>query len=324
MKILVTDLRKKIIDSLRKNFDAESAGLIADYFVWAEMSGNKTQGILKMTGPTPIQEIVPEHEITIDRETTLSKLLNAGKNPAPLVSQIATTAVIEKAKAHGLGIVGVHNIESSNGAQGYYAERIAKEDLIGIVLTRSAASVAVFGGIDALFGTNPIGFAFPTSEEPLVFDMATSAMTWYGLVLAAARGESIPENMAIDNDGNPTLDPNEAMNGALLPFDRDYKGAGLGMVVEVLAGTLVGAAFGQVEGEWGALFLAVDPNLLIDVERFKVSNSELKKKILASRTKDVAGKIRLPGERALKTRQESAQSGFVDVDDSVLKILGYL
>lgn len=321
MKIAITELRQKVLDTLTANFTNDKAEKITDYLLWAEMSGNKTQGLIKMTGTEPLQNIKPEYEIKVERDTKLSRLIDAGKNPAPLVSQIATDAVIQKAKEHGFGIVGVHNIFSSNGAQAFYAERIAKEDLIGVVLARSPAAMAVFGGIDPLFGTNPIGFSFPTNDEPLVFDMATTAMTWYGLVMAKAHGEEIPHHMALDKDGNPTLDPEAAMSGALLPFDRSYKGAGLGMVVEVLGGPLVGAAYGQIEGEWGSLFLAIDPNLLIDVAEFKANNSDLVRKIKASRTKD---QVRIPGERAQSARREAEKSGFIEVDDAILKQLSYI
>jgi L-2-hydroxycarboxylate dehydrogenase (NAD+) len=324
MNIAISELRQKVLQTLSKNFKPEEAEKIAEYLLWADMSGNKTQGTIKLTGTSALQDVEPEHEIQVERDTKLSQLIDAGKNPAPLVSQQATDVVIQKAKEHGFGIVGVHNIFSSTGAQAFYAERIAKENLIGVVLARAPASVAVFGGIDPLFGTNPIGFSFPTNDEPVVFDMATSAMTWYGLVLASARGEQIPENMAIDKNGNPTTDPAEAMDGSLLPFDRNYKGAGIGMIIEFFGGPLVGAAYGQVEGEWGALFMAIDPELLIDIDKFKTSNSDLVRKIKASRKKDGVTEIRLPGERALRSRKEAEETGYVEVDDTILKQLGYV
>jgi len=317
MNIAITELRTKLINLLSKNFSEDDAAKITDYLVWAEMSGNKTQGIVKLTGTEPLQNIIPEHEIRVERETKLSQLINAGANPAPLVTQIATQIAIEKAKEHGFAIVGVHNIHTSNGAQAYYAEQIARNDLIGIVTTRSAAAVAVFGGIDPIFGTNPIGFSFPTHDDPIVFDTATSALTWYGLVVAKTRGESIPENVAIDTNGQPTTDPVEAMNGALLPFDRTYKGAGFGMVSELLAGPLVKATYGQVEGEWGSLLIAIDPNLLVDTNEFKDGSTDLLRKIKASRKADDVAGIRIPGESSANKRRQAEMSGFVEVDDAV-------
>ena len=154
-------------------------------------------------------------------------------------------------------------------------------------------------------------------NEPIVFDMATSALTWYGLVIAKARGESIPENVAIDKNGKPTINPEEAMNGAVLPFDKSYKGAGLGMVSELLAGPLVGAAYGQIEGEWGSLLIAIDPSLLVDLDAFKKGSSDLISKIKASRKANELIDIRIPGESAAKNRKKSEESGFVEVDEVI-------
>jgi len=327
MKISITELRQKVEATLKQSFSDDHARRIADYLLWADMSGIVTQGIIKMTGSEPLHKIKPQHDITVERDTKLSQLINAGAYPAPLVSQQATDTVIQKAKEHGFAIVGVHNTFSSNGAQSYYAERIARENLIGIVMARSPGSVAPFDSLDPLFGTNPIGFAFPTSNDPLVFDMATSAMTWYGLVLAKARGENIPENMAIDHEGAITIDPGQAMSGALLPFDRGYKGSGMGMVVEIMAGPLAASAYCDCvtfDKEWGSTFIAIDPNLLVDVEKFKANCSDLMAKVKASRKKPGISAIRLPGERARAAYEHAAASGMVEVDDAILKDLGYL
>jgi LDH2 family malate/lactate/ureidoglycolate dehydrogenase len=193
--------------------------------------------------------------------------------------------------------------------------------------SRSPASVNGFGSIDPLFGTNPIGFAFPTKNDPLVFDMATSAMTWYGLVLAKARGENISNNVAIDSNGKLTLDPSRAMDGALLPFDGSYKGSGLGLMIEILAGPLVSSAWVDnktFKEEWGSLFIAIDPNLLLDVNTFKENCSDLIEKIKSSRKNKEAKEIRLPGECSKLEYKKSLSSGFVEVDEAILRELDYI
>ncbi len=327
MRIAIEELRNKVIDTLKNNFSDEEAGRIAEYLIWAEMSGIKTQGLIKMTGTEPLQNIKPQHEIKIERDTKLSQLINAGAYPAPLVSQKATDVVIEKAKEHGFAIVSVHNTFSSNGAQAYYAERIARADLIGIVMSRSPGSTAPFDSIDPLFGTNPIGFSFPTLNDPLVFDMATSAITFYGLILAKSKGEKIPENLAIDKDGNPTTDPAEAMSGAILPFDRGYKGSGMGMVVEMMAGPLASSAYCDCETydkEWGSTFIAIDPELLVDIDKFKSDTSDLVNIIKSSRKKQGVDVIRIPGERAAQDYKKALESGFAEVEDVILRQLGYI
>src|SRR3989344_8695845 len=327
MKIKITELRKKVLTTLKQNFTQEESNRVADYLLWAEMSGIKTQGIIKLIGTEPLQNIKPKHPIKIEKDTKLSQLINAGACPAPLVSQIATDAVIKKAKEHGFGIFGVHNTFSSNGAQAFYVERIAKEDLIGFMCSRSPSATTAFDSMDPLFGTNPMGFGFPTEKEPIVFDMASSAITWYGLVLAKSRGEKIPANVAIDSNGKITTDPAEAMDGALLPFDRSYKGSGIGMIVEILAGPLVSSAWidnKTFKEEWGSLFIAIDPNLLVDVKKFKANCSDLIKKIKGSRKREGVKEIRLPGERSRAEYQKALKSGFVDVDETILKELNYI
>jgi L-2-hydroxycarboxylate dehydrogenase (NAD+) len=327
MRISIDELRQKVIETLEKNFTTQESERIAEYLLWAEMSGIKTQGLLKMTGTEPLQDIKPQHEVQVERDTKLSQLINAGAYPAPLVSQQATDVLIEKAKKHGFAIVAVHNTFSSNGAQAYYAERIAKTGLIGIVMARSPGSTAPFDSIDPLFGTNPIGFSFPTLGDPFVFDMATSAMTFYGLVLAKSKGERIPENLAIDKAGNPTTDPSEAMSGAILPFDRGYKGSGMGMVVEMMAGPLASSAYCDYETydkEWGSTFIAIDPELLVDSNKFKADASDLVDKVKASRKRAGINAIRIPGERAAQEYRKALESGFVEVEDVILKQLGYV
>ncbi|MBI2810254.1 MAG: Ldh family oxidoreductase [Candidatus Melainabacteria bacterium] len=114
------------------------------------------------------------------------------------------------------------------------------------------------------------------------------------------------------------------MNGALLPFDRSYKGSGIGMIVEILAGPLVGAGYCDTKftGEWGSVFMAIDPELLIDVKDFKRNCSDLIGKIRTSRPKQGMA-VRLPGDRARKSHAASLQSGEVEVEEVILKQLGY-
>lgn len=328
MKISIADLQQKLTQTFRENgFKDTDIERTVDYLLWAEKSGNKTQGIVKMTGTEPLQHIKAEYEPKIERDTKLSRLIDGGKSPAPVVTSLGTDSAIEKAKEHGFGIVGIRNTFSSNGAQAYYAEKIAAHDLIGIVCSRSPASAAAFGSIDPIFGTNPIGYAFPTNEKPFVFDMATSAMTFYGLVLAKAKGESIPENMAIDKDGQPTTDPAAAMAGALLPFDHSYKGSGLAMLIETLAGPLInGAGIDNktFDKEWGTVVIAIDPELLVDVADFKAHASRMIQDILSARTVSEDSPIRLPGVHSRLHREAAEASGFVDADEVILRQLGYV
>lgn len=326
MQIALSELEQRMLSMLSQKFSAKDATNIVNCLLWAEMCGLKTQGVVKMTGTEPLQDIVPKHPLRVERDTPLSQLIDGGANPAPAVFQTATEVAIEKAQKSGFAIVGARNTFSSVGALAFYVNQIALADLIGVAVARSPGATAPFNSIDPLFGTNPIAFAFPTDEAPLLFDMATSGLNWYGLVIAKAKGEPLPEGLAIDSQGNLTTDPAVAMKGALLPFDTAHKGSGLGMVVEVLAGPLLGAAFCDCETfdqEWSSTVLALDPSLLVDRMRFKRSCSDMILKMKSARSSD-GQPIRLPGERARDAYRKAQRRGCLDVDDAVLRKLGFL
>jgi len=127
------------------------------------------------------------------------------------------------------------------------------------------------GSYEPVFGTNPLAIGIPAGDDPIVLDMSTAAISYYGLVEAVTDGSDIPGDMAYDADGQPTTSPAEAIKGAIRSFDRGYKGSALAMIGEILAGPLVGAAFcgqGDSKGNWGHLIFAIDPDLLGDRDEF--------------------------------------------------------
>ncbi len=323
MKIKVSELRKLIITILSKeNYSVEEAEKMADVYVFAEVTGKNTQGILKLMGTEPAQDIKPQYPPKIIKETPVSAVIDGGGASGPLAAQVAVDAMLEKAKKQGFALAGSNNTFSSTGALSYYAYKIAKNNLIGIVAAGSPRGVAYFGGIEPVFGTNPIAFGFPTSEQPVVFDMATSALTFYGLVRAKALGQEIPENIAIDSDGNPTTDPEKAMSGALLPFDRSYKGSGLGLMVELLTGPLTGASYVFDDGEdWGTFFMAFSPDLLTDTDTFKEKASDLVSKVKAAKTQP-GEKVHIPGYDTLANSEKLIiEDGDIEMETSLIEKL---
>ncbi len=323
MKVKLTELKYLIKTILSSKYYSDSqAEDIAEVLIYADITGKNTQGILKLMVTEPIQNIKPQSEPKVIKDTKLSALIDGGGNPGILVSRVATKLVIEKCKENGFAIVGTKNTFSSTGVIGYYAGEIAKNDFIGMVMAGSPGSVAPFGGIDPLFGTNPMAFGFPTEDWPIIFDTATSAITWYGLVRAKALGKQLPEGVAIDSEGNPTTDPEKAMQGAILPFDKGYKSSGLSMVVEILTGPLVEAIFpGSKAGGWGSLFVAIDPELLTTREKFKEGSTLLIKNIKQSRKAKGQDIIHIPGWKGIDSKREIEKSGELEIEDSLYEKL---
>lgn len=319
----LNSLLVKVLSS--KYYSKEEAEKIAEVFIYAELSGKNTQGIMKLFGTEPAQHVRPEYSAKIIKQTKISALIDGGRAAGPLSAQFSTDKAIDIVKENGFAIVGMNNTVTSVGAIGYYARKIAKENFIGIVMANCSRSVAPIGGLEKMLGTNPIAFGFPTNEHPIVFDMATSAITWYGLVRAKALGQKIPDNVAIDREGNITTDPSDVIaGGAILPFDHSYKGFGLGMAVELLTGVLSGASFvfdrGDESDDWGTTFIAFSPDLLIGTELFKQRSSELVKKVKSKKTKD-GSTVHLPGYDTEFKIKKMLDDNEIEIEDTVLTLL---
>ena len=318
MKIKIKELKllvKKVVGS--KYYSEEEAEKITEVFVFAEIAGKNTQGIIKLMGPEPAQDIKPKHKARLIKKSNLSVLVDSGGSAGPLGAQIATDELVKIAKKEGFGITALNNTFSSIGALSFYANKVAKNDLIAIVAASSPKAVIHYGGIEPLYGTNPIAFGFPTEKYPILLDIASSAITWYGLVKAKTLGQKLPKNVAIDRSGKITLNPDEAMKGAILPFDRSYKGSGLAMTVELLAGVLSGASYVFDEGDWGSTFIAFSPDLLIGTENFKKNSSDLIQKVRRSKTVS-GGKIHIPGYDTEAKMEELSRRGTIDIETKLI------
>lgn len=310
-------LETKLQAFLETFFRKDIARDCVEVITYAELRNKSGQGLLKLMGTEPLQKVKAESPLVIENRTALSAIISGNRNPSFYIAQTATRLCIEKAKSNGFGIIGANGIFSSTGAIGFYTEKVAKEGLISFCCARSPGATAPFGLSVPLFGTNPFSWAFPTKQEPVVFDMATSAITFYELVLAKMRGEKIPVNVAINKLGQLTEDPSEAMEGGILPFDKGYKGSALSMMVEVLSGPLVDAAYCDYKSfdkDWGFLIFAIDPHLLVDKERFLSSASDLVDIIHFN-----GGKV--PGDNGRAHEAACKQSGSLQIDNEIVELL---
>ena len=121
-------------------------------------------------------------------------------------------------------------------------EKLAMQGLIGIMVANTPAAIAPWGGNRPLYGTNPIAFAAPrTGQDPLVIDLSLSVVARGKVMNAKKTGQFIPEGWALDKDGQPTTDPNAALDGGTMVPIGEAKGTALALMVEILAASLTGA-----------------------------------------------------------------------------------
>src|SRR5712691_4674975 len=167
----------------------------------------------------------------------------------------------------------------------------------------SGSSVAPYGGTRPVLGTNPIAVALPGADGPLVLDMGTSAFMATELQLRARLGQELPEGVAIDRDGRPTRDADEARRGALLPFGG-HKGFGLGLIVQAF-GLLGGAALVPGDDD-GYVFIAFRPDLLVPLAELKGELALLIARVKRVPTQPGIAEIRIPGEQSARNRDRLA------------------
>ncbi|HAR95193.1 MAG TPA: hypothetical protein DCR97_04415 [Deltaproteobacteria bacterium] len=314
------DLTRRAV--LNYGYRDKEVETITDVLLYAQMRDNN-QGVVKL-----IDKGIPRDpkagEIVVEKETPISARINGNKNHAMIVVNKAVDMVGEKARTHGFAIAGTFNTNTSSGAIGYYTSRLAGEGLIGFAFGRSPERVAVYGSFEPVFGTNPLSVAIPTEEDPIVLDMSTAATSYFGLVEAVTAGRDIPADFAYDARGIPTTDPKEAIAGAIRSFDRSYKGSGLAMIGEILAGPLVGAAFcglGDSKGNWGHLIFAIDPGLLMDRQVFTKDVTAIVKKVKSTKKLPGVEEIFAPGEKEGRLAGEREETGLIEVEDNLLAAL---
>ncbi|MBP9817215.1 Ldh family oxidoreductase [Candidatus Shapirobacteria bacterium] len=322
MKISISELKTLVDKALVKyGYQPEEVNIISEVLMYAQLRGNN-QGVVKLIGKG-IPKDPTASEIKTIKETKLSSLLDGAHNQGMVVMKKAVETAILKAKEHGFGIVGINNTSTSTGAIGYFARQIAKENLIGFVFAGSPPSVNYHGSYQAIFGTNPFAIGVPTDSEPVVLDMATSAMPYFGLIEAKTAGRQIPEGIAYDEQGNLTTNPALAMEGAIRPFDGSYKGASLSLIVEMFTGPLIAASYVGISPEkgWGNLIYAIDPTMLVDINDFKKQTSELATKVKSTKKMPGVDEIFMPGEKGDKTTKSRLDAGEIEVEDNLLNEL---
>jgi LDH2 family malate/lactate/ureidoglycolate dehydrogenase len=171
-----------------------------------------------------------------------SVLVDGGNGLGPVVGARAMDAAIDLALARGTAVAGVRH-SNHFGPAAYYVERAVAAGLIGIAISNAPPNMAPFGGRTRFLGTNPVAIGIPAGKEaPLIFDASTSVVARGKIIVAAHTGQPIPDGWAIDPDGHPTTNPEEALAGAVLPFGGP-KGSALSFIIDIFCGVLTGASF---------------------------------------------------------------------------------
>ncbi len=325
MNISVTKERELVKTILTKlGVKENQADVVTEATIDSDLKGFTSHGLGRF--PQYIRGIKAGHiqidgEYEIVKETDSIALIDGKSLFGQYIAYEAMMLAIKKAKETGIAAVGTFNANHF-GVTGYYSDLAIRNDVIGIVTCNTEPGVAPLGGKKAILGTNPVAIGIP-SETYIAVDMATSVSARGKLLEAKRKGEEIPPNTAIDKDGNPTTDPEAALEGTILPFGG-VKGYALSLMIEIMCGPLVNAAFGTkvtgTAGDYkencnkGDLFIAIDPSKFVSMDAFKEQVEEFVTEIRES------GNTFIPGDLEVKRIAENEEKG-LEIDEKLYEIL---
>jgi LDH2 family malate/lactate/ureidoglycolate dehydrogenase len=317
----------------KSGLNEEDARLTAEVLVTTDTLGTFTHGtrqlraLLKNVRSGRLDVTAREEVVT---EGPAWAMVDAHHAMPPAVSYRSMDLAMRKAKASGIGYVGVKH-SSHFGAAGFYANMAARHDMFGISMCNVDPCMTVPGARVKVMGTNPIAFAAPAGKEkPVFLDIATSAVAATKIFAAQDLGKPVPDGVLVDEDGLPTTDarlyPDRA---AQLPM-AGHKGYGLAVLVEILTAVLTGAAMlGQVKSwvlestgptDEGHAFVAIDIGQMMPLEEFKERMDWMIREIKSAPLAKGAERIYLPGEMELEKQERVPAEGIMlprDVIDSL-------
>lgn len=325
---------KEFAKSALSAIDSDNAqtDIFIDALLWSDLIGRPNHGIWRL--PAYANRIKtgamksPCH-LRFEQHGLATEVMDGDNGIGHFVGHTAMLRAIDKARGYGVGATGVYN-SNHFGTGAYFVQLAAQQDMIGIAVSNSIAKVAPYGGVSAVFGTNPFAFSAPRHNgESLLLDMTTAAMSGSEVMRRAESGTALPEGIAINRDGSPILNPADIGNGALLSFGG-YRGSGIALMIEILCSTLTGAMtstgvnsmFGAdaASGNNGHFFMAISIAHFMKLEEFTARLDLLLGQVAAS---GINGTTHIPGERRWLEYARNLESG-LPLDESTLVALDKL
>ncbi|MFD2671708.1 Ldh family oxidoreductase [Marinicrinis sediminis] len=304
----------------RSGLPPEEASVVSESLIEADLRGVDSHGVVRteiyvqrlekgMVASGASMQVMQDGGLT---------LLDAQNSFGAVAGNRALELALTGARQHGLSIVGVKN-SNHFGTCAYYLKKAVEQDMLLMVMSNASQTMPPTGGIRPFIGTNPLAVGVPAGRHlPFMMDMATSVVARGKIIVAAEKGEAIPEGWAVDAQGRPTTDAQEALSGSVLPLGGP-KGYALSMFIDIMAGVLTGAGFGKsvnnMYENWaqpqnvGHFFIAMDIGRMMPVAQFKQRMDEYIEDLKAEPKAPGVNEILIPGELEFRREQERKQQG---------------
>jgi LDH2 family malate/lactate/ureidoglycolate dehydrogenase len=304
------------------------AHLIADSLVQADLWGHQSHGVLRLSWYAARMRAG-----TCDPQARPQLVTDAGAvaviDGHDAMGQVATAQAvaeaIRRAKAHGIGAVGVRN-SNHFGTAMYFTLMAARAGCVGFLSTNASPAMAPWGGRKKTVGTNPWSWAAPAgANAPMVLDIANTGVARGKIYLARNKKQSIPEGWAITAEGAPTTDPSAAIAGIILPMAQ-HKGYAIAAMMDVLSGVLTGSAFGigvhgpyqtEHKGGTGHMCIALDIAAFQPIAEFEARMGGLIAELKSVPLAQGFDEVFYPGEIEARQNIENRRDGLLLPDDTL-------
>lgn len=306
-----------------------TAKIVAECLALADLRGIDTHGMNRL--PSYLKRIRagvldPCVAPTMDQLSPVVAQVDCKNGFAFVAGHIGIARAVEMAQTYGVGIVSVKH-SNHLGMSAWVVQQALDAGLISLVFTNASPALPVWGGSIKLMGTSPIACGVPAGRErPFILDMATTVAARGKIQKAARRGQKIPRDWALDRHGQPTDDPQEALQGVLNPIGG-YKGSALAIMMDILGGVISGSAFagGVVNpddmsrpADVGHLFIVLRPDLFMSLSEFQDRMDHLYRTVVNADRRKGVERIYYPGEIEQLTCEERLKTGIpyakVEVD----------
>ena len=308
---------------------ADRADTVACHLVEANLKGHDSHGV----GMIPNYVYgAQKGYLNVNQDAQLAQdsgavlLFDNNYGFGQVVGRQSTELAIERARSHGMVCAGARN-NYHLGRIGTYGELVADAGLVSVHFVNVVGHppfVSPWGGRDKRMQTNPFCCAIPTDGEPIILDMATSAIAYGKARLARMKGVEVPPGSLFDAEGVPTTDPRVLEEGgSLAPFGM-HKGYGLALICELLGGGLAGQwTMSDVSRQKDMtvnhmLTFIIEPDIFGGVARFRREVQGMADWLHASSPAAGVDKVRLPGEPERESKAERLAAG-IPLDDQSWK-----
>ena len=295
----------------------EYAAIIADHLIDCELRGLQYGGLPRLMSIVErLQRTgTPKLPVTVAHETPVSARLNGNDNLGYVVAYKATEIAIAKCRASGIALVG-GNDTWYTGMLSYFAEMAAAQGMVTMLASNATPWVAPHGATEGRFGTNPFCFGFPSTGDPIIWDIGTSSIMHAEVVLAKRMGKQLADGIAFDAEGRPTTDPEAALGGAFTPWGG-HKGSGLAHVVQLL-GVLGGSPILPPDlAGFGFVIVAMKPDLMMPEQEYREKVTAYAEAVRAARPVAGGSPVRMPFDRSVAERKRRREANAIDVPDFV-------